>query len=90
MQFFLKLVRHLIWRCLNFIVGARRHLFVVRSKTRETFIAQMAAQGIECGIHYPIPIHHQAAYSECKHLSFPVAEAQASDLVSLPLNYSIE
>ena len=27
MQFFLKLVRHLIWRCLNFIVGARRHLF---------------------------------------------------------------
>ena len=66
------------------------HLFVVRSNTREKFIAQMAAQGIECGIHYPIPIHHQAAYSECKHLSFPVAEAQASDLVSLPLNYSIE
>jgi dTDP-4-amino-4,6-dideoxygalactose transaminase len=49
----------------------------------------MAAKGIECGIHYPIPIHYQEAYSECKHLSFPVAASQAGELVSMPLSAGI-
>lgn len=61
------------------------HLYVVRSKERDVFMKEMAAQNVECGIHYPIPIHHQEAYSEYKHLSFPIAESQAGELVSLPL-----
>ena len=64
------------------------HLYVVRSNNRDEFMEEMAAQGIECGIHYPIPIHQQQAYSDCKALSFPVTESQAGRLVSVPLKYS--
>jgi len=65
------------------------HLYVVRSNKRDEFMDEMAAKGIECGIHYPIPIHYQEAYSECKHLSFPVAASQAGELVSMPLSAGI-
>lgn len=61
------------------------HLYVARSDERDKFMQQMAEQGIECGIHYPIPIHQQAAYEEFKGLSFPVAESLADKLVSIPL-----
>ncbi len=61
------------------------HLYVVRSKERENFMQQMANEGIECGIHYPIPIHHQGAYSEYRTMSFPIAERQAIELVSYPI-----
>jgi dTDP-4-amino-4,6-dideoxygalactose transaminase len=47
----------------------------------------MAAQGIFCGIHYPIPIHLQAACSALgyKPGDFPHAEALARKMISLPL-----
>ena len=43
--------------------------------------------GIQCGIHYPVPVHLQEAY---RHLSlprgsFPVAERCAEEFVSLPM-----
>jgi dTDP-4-amino-4,6-dideoxygalactose transaminase len=66
------------------------HLYVVRSNKRDEFMEEMAAQGIGCGIHYPIPIHHQGAYQECKHESFPNAERQAGQLTSLPLQFATE
>ncbi|MGB1936734.1 MAG: DegT/DnrJ/EryC1/StrS family aminotransferase [Akkermansiaceae bacterium] len=61
------------------------HLYVVRSSNRHSFMKEMATQGVECGIHYPIPIHHQGAYLEHRALKFPVAESYAGELVSLPL-----
>jgi len=61
------------------------HLYVVRSAQRDVFMQTMAERGIETGIHYPTPIHQQGAYSELNHLSFPVADTQAEELVSLPL-----
>jgi dTDP-4-amino-4,6-dideoxygalactose transaminase len=64
------------------------HLFVIQvDADRDSIIEQMAAQSIFCGIHYPIPIHLQAACSALnyKQGDFPHAEALARKMISLPL-----
>jgi dTDP-4-amino-4,6-dideoxygalactose transaminase len=64
------------------------HLFVIQVEAnRDRIIEQMASQGIFCGIHYPIPIHLQAACSALgyKPGDFPHAEALARKIISLPV-----
>ena len=63
------------------------HLYVVRVPRRDEVLAELNADGIGAGIHYPVPIHLQGAFS---HLglgegSFPVAEKAARAILSLPL-----
>jgi len=63
------------------------HIFAVRVPNRDRLLAAMGQRGVACGIHYPIPVHRQVAYS---HLnlpegSFPVAEACAQQFLSLPM-----
>ncbi len=63
------------------------HLYVVRAHARQELQEALAAAGIETGIHYPVPLHLQPAY---KHLGynqgdFPVSEAAAPEIVSLPM-----
>ena len=43
--------------------------------------------GIGTGIHYPIPLHLQKAYSSLNYGlgDFPVAEKAAAEIVSLPM-----
>ena len=67
---------------------AVHHLFVVALKNREQMIEKLSNAGIPTGIHYPVPIHkHEcfADYSLTEGKSFPVAEEQASQLLSLPM-----
>jgi len=63
------------------------HLYVVRVQDREGFQAQLAEAGIGTGIHYPIPLHQQKAYSHLGYKAgdFPVTERVASEIVSLPM-----
>jgi dTDP-4-amino-4,6-dideoxygalactose transaminase len=63
------------------------HLFVVQVEDREGFQAHLRQQGVETGIHYPVPIHLQPAYSHLGHSrgDFPVAESLAQRIVSLPI-----
>jgi dTDP-4-amino-4,6-dideoxygalactose transaminase len=63
------------------------HLYVVRTPIRDRLLAALGQRGIGCGIHYPVPIHLQEAYRSLGHGpgSFPVAEAQAGQLLSLPM-----
>ena len=63
------------------------HLFVVRVSDREQFMKQMSSVGIGTGIHYPIPLHLQNAYSTMGYRKgdFPVAEKVAVEVVSLPM-----
>jgi dTDP-4-amino-4,6-dideoxygalactose transaminase len=63
------------------------HLFVVRVKDRSAFQSYLKERGISTGVHYPIPLHQQAAY---QHLglptgSLPVTEKAAEEIVSLPI-----
>ena len=52
----------------------------------------MFENGIETAIHYPIPIHLQPA-SEClghKEGDFPIAEKHSKQILTLPVNQSLE
>jgi len=63
------------------------HIFAVRVPHRDKLLATLNAQGIGCGIHYPVPIHLQKAYEFLGYRrgSFPVAEKSAQEVLSLPM-----
>ncbi|MEI6127493.1 MAG: DegT/DnrJ/EryC1/StrS family aminotransferase, partial [Pseudomonadota bacterium] len=64
------------------------HLFVIRvDAERDRIIDALAQKEIQCGIHYPIPLHLQQAYAYLGYQegSFPHAEAAAKKIISLPL-----
>uniref|UniRef100_C6E402 Glutamine--scyllo-inositol transaminase n=1 Tax=Geobacter sp. (strain M21) TaxID=443144 RepID=C6E402_GEOSM len=63
------------------------HVFAVRSPDREGLKQVLNASGVECGVHYPVPIHLQQAYAGRGEGegSFPVAERVAKELLSLPM-----
>jgi dTDP-4-amino-4,6-dideoxygalactose transaminase len=63
------------------------HLYVVRTPHRDKLQKHLATLGIQTGIHYPIPIHLQEAYSDLgfKRGAFSVTEALADEIVSLPM-----
>jgi dTDP-4-amino-4,6-dideoxygalactose transaminase len=68
------------------------HLYAVRSPAREGLRSALAAQGIATGIHYPVPLHRQPALAHLGYASgaFPVTEAAASELLSLPMFAELE
>lgn len=63
------------------------HLFVVRIENRSAAMEFLAEAGVGSGIHYPIPLHLQKAYSHLGYQAgdFPVAEKVAAEIVSLPM-----
>ncbi len=63
------------------------HLYVVRTRQRDDLQKHLSQLGIQTGIHYPIPIHFQEAYSDLGlgRGSFPVTEALADQIISLPM-----
>jgi dTDP-4-amino-4,6-dideoxygalactose transaminase len=63
------------------------HLFVVRCARRAALREALAAAGIATGIHYPVAVHLQPAYHGLGYGrgSFPVAEAAAREVLSLPI-----
>ena len=63
------------------------HLYAIRVPRRDDVLRCLHDEGIGAGIHYPVPVHLQPAF---RHLGygpgdFPVAEAAARQLLSLPL-----
>jgi dTDP-4-amino-4,6-dideoxygalactose transaminase len=63
------------------------HLYVLRVKSRDRLLSNLADKGINCAIHYPLPLHLQEAY---KSLglgpgSFPVSERVAEEIISAPM-----
>ena len=63
------------------------HLFVVETAERDALRDSLAERGIQTGIHYPIPIHLQEAYSDLRlgPGAFPHAERLAHETLSLPM-----
>lgn len=62
------------------------HLFVVEVDRRDEMQRFLAEHGIETGIHYPIPIHHQDVYKALgRGGSYPVVEQLAGRILSLPM-----
>lgn len=63
------------------------HIYGIRVADRDRVMKHLQGKDIGCGIHYPIPIHLQEAYAQLGlgRGMFPVAEACAKELLSLPM-----
>jgi dTDP-4-amino-4,6-dideoxygalactose transaminase len=63
------------------------HLYVISVANRDHLRAELAGEGIDTGIHYPVPLHLLTAYRALGFGSgdFPVAERAASQVLSLPM-----
>jgi dTDP-4-amino-4,6-dideoxygalactose transaminase len=63
------------------------HLYVVRAPQRDRVRQELQRRGIDTGLHYPIPIHLQAAMASSGYQrgSFPISERDADEVISLPM-----
>lgn len=61
------------------------HLAVIEVPDRARVRRQLSSEGIETGIHYPIPCHLQDAFAKWSPGVLPVAESTAVRLMSLPM-----
>lgn len=64
------------------------HTYVIQAENRVELIEYLAKEGVGTKIHYPIPIHLMEAARQFGYRKgdFPVAEAQAEKILSLPVN----
>ncbi len=63
-------------------------LYIVQAKRRDALVAHLQANGVDAKIHYPIPLHLQAAAqsTEYTQIALPKAEQQAGRIVTLPVH----
>jgi len=63
------------------------HLYVVQTESRKALQAALDAANASYGIHYPIPVHLQEAFTDLGYEpgSFPVSESASARVLSLPM-----
>jgi dTDP-4-amino-4,6-dideoxygalactose transaminase len=64
------------------------HQYAVRTPQRDALRDHLAAEDIETGVHYPVPIHRQPAWEHVFGATptLPRAEQAARDILSLPVH----
>jgi dTDP-4-amino-4,6-dideoxygalactose transaminase len=62
------------------------HLFVITSPQRDRLRAHLEQLGIPTLVHYPFPLHRQAAFAEFQPARCPNADQLCSRVVSLPMH----
>jgi len=71
------------------IAGNRHvyHVYAVLTPRRQELMDSLHSQGVQTGIHYPIPVHLMPAHADLGYGSgsFPVSEHVAAQEVSLPM-----
>lgn len=70
-------------------IGRRHvyHVYAIRSRGRDRLRQALAEQGVQSGLHYPVPVHLQQAHSDLGYREgdFPISEAVAREVLSLPI-----
>ena len=63
------------------------HIYAIRTRQRHAWQEALQTQGIQTGIHYPIPVHLLPAYADLGYKAgdFPHAEQAANEVLSLPM-----
>jgi dTDP-4-amino-4,6-dideoxygalactose transaminase len=63
------------------------HVYAVRTRDRDGTMKALAEQGVQTGIHYPVPVHLQPAYEDAafRRGDFQHAERAAEEVMSLPM-----
>jgi len=64
------------------------HLFVIRSLNRDDLIEWLKNNGIQTGIHYPLPLHQQPAVKNyvIKYDDLSITEKICKEILSLPMH----
>lgn len=64
------------------------HMYMIEVDQRDGLLAYLKEQGISAKVHYPTPLHLQPASAHLGYGAgdFPVAEAQARRIISLPVH----
>ncbi len=70
----------------NFDEGHVWHLFVIKCKHRKELQDWFIQHDVQTLVHYPIPPHKQVAYCQWAGLSKPVSEMLHQQVLSLPLD----
>lgn len=67
-------------------------LYLAKATRRDELLAFLVDRGIECKVHYPIPIHLQKCAQGLgyKRGDFPVAERQASEVITIPSHQHLD
>ncbi|HLN44382.1 MAG TPA: DegT/DnrJ/EryC1/StrS family aminotransferase [Candidatus Sulfotelmatobacter sp.] len=60
------------------------HLYVIRHRLRDELQRFLLNEGIHTMIHYPVPIHEQAAYN--MDYCLPITQQACNEIVSLPMH----
>jgi dTDP-4-amino-4,6-dideoxygalactose transaminase len=63
------------------------HIYAIRTTQRQQWQDALQAQGIQTGIHYPIPVHLLPAFADLGYTTgqFPHSEQAANEVLSLPM-----
>jgi dTDP-4-amino-4,6-dideoxygalactose transaminase len=63
------------------------HIYAVRSADRDRLQQLLQSEGVQTGLHYPLPVHLQKAHADLGYKAgdFPESEAAAREVLSLPL-----
>jgi dTDP-4-amino-4,6-dideoxygalactose transaminase len=63
------------------------HLYVVRTRERNALAEHLKRNGIQTGLHYPLPVHLQKCYLHWSYDrgTLPVTEQVATEVLSLPM-----
>lgn len=63
------------------------HVYAIKSRDRDGLQRALSAEGIQSGLHYPIPVHLQKAHADLGYQAgdFPISEAAAREVLSLPI-----
>jgi dTDP-4-amino-4,6-dideoxygalactose transaminase len=63
------------------------HVYAIRTRERQEWQQALQSQGIQTGIHYPIPVHMLPAFADLGYEAgqFPHSEQAANEVLSLPM-----
>ena len=63
------------------------HLFVIQVDKRQELLKHLLTNGIQAGVHYPIPVHLQPAYKDRISIAsdMSVTESLTGRILSLPM-----
>lgn len=59
--------------------------YTVMTPGRDRLQAQLKQRGVPTAVHYPVPLHQQAAYARYAHGALPFSESVAAQVISLPM-----
>ncbi len=66
------------------------HMYTIRTPNRDDLQKRLAKYGISTGVHYPIPIHRQPAFSKFSRVNLPITDKISRTTLSLPMYPSLK